>query len=231
MSKHTTSSRFSFSSRKLSILGIALVFCGVLVLVVLTLFNREGSAPNLSGHSEGEHDHEHGHEHDHSPAVSDPQVPPRKLHHVWLETHGNDQDVPTRPEGMPDDSVYLTLTGEYDQWLLGTPVEISIPQTDKAYRSIVDRIVPDEFGNTSIYAKPEQDTGEFQRLIVTYGTSQTYAYVSTSDGSYEFHGTDESGWLTPTSSLGSHIDYSKPDVLETRRDRHADTKYVPPREE
>lgn len=228
MSNQEKSGNSRFAWKTWSVFAAFAVLAGVSAYIVTTFVMQQGDSfadPHLH------HDHEHEHDHDEPTSNAEPQFPPRKLRYAWHETNPNDQDAPSLPEGMPDDSVYVTLTGEYSQWLLGTPVEISIPQTDKTYRSVVDRITPDGFGNTSIYATPDSDEKEFQRLIVTYGNDQTFAYVATSEGSYEFHGTDEAGWLTPTSSMGQHIDYSKPDVAETRRDRHANTKYVPRREE
>lgn len=163
--------------------------------------------------------------------ISEPQFPPRKLRQAWYETSARDAKMHTRPKDMPDDSTYVTLTGEYDQWLLGTPVEISIPQTGKRYRSIVDRIAPDELGNVTIFAEPDTDEEEFLRLIVNYSSTQTLAYVSTTLGSYELTGSEKGGWLTSTTSLQKRRDYTLKDLKETQRDRHADTKFVPPRED
>ena len=163
--------------------------------------------------------------------LPDPQFPPRKLRQAWYETTEKDEELFPRPENLPSDSSYVTLTGEYDQWLLGTPVEIAIPQTDKRYRSIVDQIAPDKFGNTIIHAKPDADEEEFLRLILTFSDSQTLAYVSTTLGSYELTGSDRVGWITSTNTLQERRDYSQKDVMETQRDRHATTRYVPPRED
>ena len=163
--------------------------------------------------------------------IPEPQFPPRKSHQAWYETSGKDAKLIPRPKDMPIDSSYVILTGEYDQWLLGTPVEIAIPQTGKRYRSIVDRIAPDELGNVTVYTKPDKDEEEFLRLIVTYSNTQTLAYVSTTLGSYELTGSEKGGWITSTNTLQAKRDYSYKDVLETQRDRHATTKYVPPRED
>lgn len=163
--------------------------------------------------------------------LPDEQFPPRKLRQAWYETSTEDAKLIPRPENLPDDSRYVTLPGEFDQWLLGTTVEISIPHTGKRYRSIVDRIAPDGFGNTTIYAKPDADEEEFHHLILTYSGAQTLAYVSTTLGSYELTGSEKGGWITSTNSLQERRDYSQKDVMETQRDRHATTKYVPPRED
>ncbi len=230
MSNQDKAGNARFAWKTWAVIGAVVVLAGVSAYIV-TVFVMQQSGSFADPHMHHDHEHDHDHDHDEPTSNAESQFPPRKLRYAWHETDPNDQDAPRLPEGMPDDSIYVTLTGEYSQWLLGTPVEIAIPQIDKTYKSVVDRIVPDEFGNTSIYAKPEAGEKEFQQLIVTFGKAQTFAYVATTEGSFEFHGTDEAGWLTPTSSMGQHIDYSKPDVAETRRDRHANTKYVPRRED
>ena len=161
----------------------------------------------------------------------DPEYPPRKVRQAWYKTNGKAETMVTRPLDLPIDSSYVMLTGEYDQWLLGTPVEIAIPQTGKRYRSIVDRIAPDEFGNVSIHAKPDEHEEEFLHLIVTFNSEQTLAYVTTTVGNYELNGSGRGGWVSSTSSMQKKRDFSLKDLMETQRDRHATTKYVPPRED
>lgn len=173
-------------------------------------------------------------EHIHSSVAHDhpkPQFPSRKLRQAWLERSSTAIDPIVTPPNLPKDSTYVTLAGDYEQWLIGTPVEVFIPQTKKRYRSIVHRIAPDDFGNTAIHANPAEGEDEFLQLIVTMNDSHTFAYVSTVGGSYELVGSKEGGWLIPSQSLHENIDFSVVDVLKTRRDRHANTKYVPRRED
>lgn len=158
----------------------------------------------------------------------EPEFPPRKLRQARYGSSAKDSKLIPRPENLSNDSRYVALSGEFDQWLLGTSVEVSVPQTGKRYRSIVDRIAPDQFGNTTIHAKPDSDEEEFQHLIVTYSSSQALAYVSTTLGSFELTGSEKGRWITTTHSLQKKRDYSQKDVLETQRDRHATTtRYVP----
>lgn len=157
--------------------------------------------------------------------------PDRKLRYAWQRTPVTALNEIERPENLPDESVHITLPGDYGQWLLGTPVEVEIPQTSKKFRSVVDRIVPDEFGNTKIFTKPSPDEEEFHRLIVTYTDTHTIAYVSTALGSYELTAGESGGWLIPTSSLNKRRDFSLKDTGESLRFRHTKTRYVPPRDE
>ena len=173
-------------------------------------------------------------EHSHGSSVADSataRFPERNLRYAWQKTPDTKIDELERPADLPDESVHVTLPGDYERWLLGTPVELEIPQANKKFRTVVDRIVPDDFGNTSIYAKPDADEAEFQRLIVTFNSTHTFAYVSTAQGSYELSGTNRGGWLIPTRSLDKRRDFSLKDTGETLRFRHTNTKHVPPRDE
>ena len=205
--------------------AVALVLILFLIVVYLWL--------NSDGEDESEEVAEPDPKSESSIAQVDPapQFPPRKLRRAWLEPSGTGPDGIDPPQNVSQDSTYVMLTGDYDQWLIGTPVEVVIPQTKKRYRSIVDRIAPDDFGNITIHTNPDVGEDEFLHLIMTLDNSHTFAYVSTTAGSYEFVGSKQGGWITPSSSLHQNIDYSEVDVLKTRRDRHVNTKYVSRREE
>lgn len=163
------------------------------------------------------------------PHLEEPQFPPRSARQAWFKLAAKEARLVNRPHDLPGDAAYVALTGEYEKWLLGTPVEILIPQTGKRYRSVIDRITPDEFGNTTIQGKPDANETELSSLLLTFNDTQTFAYISTNVGGYELAGSDKGGWITPTRSLQEERDYSQPDVLQTKRDRHATTQYVPPR--
>lgn len=155
-------------------------------------------------------------------------TPDRKVQYAWFET---DQTAIERPEDVPSEATYVSFNGEYEKWLIGSPVIVVILQTKKRYRAVVDRIEIDDFGNNRIFAEPDSNDDDFSRLILTVSDKQTLAYVSTEQGSYELTGTDEGGWLIPTRVLQANIDTTKKDVLGTLRNRHLNTKYVPPRED
>lgn len=161
-------------------------------------------------------------------ASSSTQTPDRKVYYAWFET---DQTAIERPEDVPSEAAYVSFNGEYEKWLIGSPVVVAIPQTKKRYRAVVDRIEIDDFGNNRIFAEPDSNEDDFSRLILTVSDGQTLAYVSTEQGSYELTGTDEGGWLIPTRVLQANIDTTKKDVLGTLRNRHLNTKYVPTRED
>lgn len=152
--------------------------------------------------------------------------PSRKTYYAWFEA---DQSTIERHEEIPTEAVYVKLHGEFDKWLIGSPVIVEIPQTKELYRTVVDRMEIDDFGNQRIWAEPDDDEEEFSQLILTVSDSETFAYVSTHDGNFELIGTSDGGWLVPTNVLQAKIDTTKKDVLGRLRDRHTNTKYVPKR--
>ena len=220
------------SRRKTNQLAIYGGIAGILILVAIGVFyvfqeeNPEISAPVVSSSLEP------------SPAISIPPVkadsardkfPPRRTQQAWFATANVDIPSATPHQELPKDSVYVRVSDTYRQWLLGTPVEIYIPQTDVTYTGLVDRIEPDGFGNTTIYAGPEPEDEVFQRLILTYNHKNTLAYVSTKEGGFEMTASNEIGLLIPSSSLRIAKDPTMPDVGTTNRDRYKDAEYVPRR--
>ena len=157
--------------------------------------------------------------------------PQRRTHQAWYlpSADADLADLPT--ENLPRGSAYVRVSKKYQQWLLGTPVEVHIPQIDKTYLAVVDRIAPDAFGNTTIHAIPSQTEEVLDRLILSFNSANTLAYVSTNEGSYELTATGEYGLLVPSSSLGVTKDPSVPDVGEQKKNRYADAEYVPRRDE
>lgn len=220
------------NKRKANQLAIYGGITGALILIAIGAFyvfqqeNPAISAPVVASPEEP------------SPAVSIPpakadsardKFPPRRTHQAWFKTANVDIPSATPDQELPKDSVYVRVSDTYRQWLLGTPVEIYIPQTDVVYKGIVDRIEPDGFGNTTIYAGPEPEDSVFQRLILTYNHKNTLAYVSTREGGFEMTASSEFGLLIPSSSLRIAKDPTIPDVGRTKRDRYKDAEYVPRR--
>lgn len=130
---------------------------------------------------------------------------------------------------LPDFAEFVDLNREFDQWLLGTPVEIQIPQTGKTYAATVDRIVPNGKTSHTIHAIPSENEQELERFIVTFNDTSTLAYVSTKAGVWELVGNAETGWIVSTQDLDASRDYSEPDLLVQNYDRYKDAEYVPRR--
>lgn len=157
--------------------------------------------------------------------------PPRKQQIAWSEIQ-IDRGLPqSKWARVPDHAVFVSLNDRFDQWLLGTPVEVQIPHIDKTYHAVVDRITPNGSTSTTIRATPDNDDQDLKRFILTFGEDQTLAYVSTNQGSWELTGDGQIGWLVSTAELKRSQDYSEPDVLNEHFDRYAGAEYVPRRNE
>ena len=218
--------------RQVNQLAIYGGIAGVLVLVVIGVFyvfvqeNSDVSTPVVASPPEP------------SSAIKIPvtkvdsardKFPPRRTQQAWFTTANVEIPSSTPNQELPKDSVYVRVSDTYRHWLLGTPVEIYIPQSDTTYTGFVDRIEPDGFGNTTIYAEPGSEDSVFQRLILTYNHKNTLAYVSTREGNFELTASSEFGLLIPSSSLRIAKDPTVPDVGTTQRDRYRDAEYVPRR--
>ncbi len=161
-------------------------------------------------------------------ATLPPNLPPRKTQIAWTKL---DKIDPAEWPNAPSQATFVRFNDRFDEWLLGSPVEIHIPPIGKTYDAIVDRITPNGLDSTTIRASPTLQEPELQRLVLTFSAKQTLAYVSTNQGSWELQGNDHTGWLVSTTSLKRAQDYSKSDVIRPIRDRYADAEYVPRREE
>ena len=157
------------------------------------------------------------------------QVPPRRVESVWTNVI-NRQDIDqTLWPNVPDHAVFVDLNGHFQQWLLGTPVNIQIPQTGKTYAARVDRITPNGSSSTTIHAAPTEEESELERLILTFSADQTLAYISSHQGNWELNGDSQTGWLVSSAKLNRSRDYSESDVRIRDYDRYANAEYVPRR--
>ena len=50
-------------------------------------------------------------------------------------------------------------------------------------------------------------------FTITVGPGNTFAHLSTPEGTYELVATGELGWLMPTANMDRHVDYSVPDYI------------------
>ena len=163
-------------------------------------------------------------------ALEHTQLPARREHDAWTTLASEYELDALRWQNVPDEAQFVKLNHDFDDWLLGTPVAIYIPQIDTTYHSTVDRIVPNELGATTIYAKPTKEEPVFRRLILTFDETNAMAFVLTHNGSWELVGEHGIGWLVSTQALKMKQDYSKPDLPNPPPFRYADAEYVPRRE-
>ena len=213
-----------------AILGLLLITI-VSVVVVLNLPSTADKKLKLAQSTSEETDST-------SLITPEPQspYPPRQTRQAWYGLNANEVNVIKGSDEFPPNTDFVKLTGDYEKWLLGTPVEILIPQIAKKFEAQVDRITPDGFGNTTIYASPKDGDADskFRQLILTYNTAAALAYVLTDEGSYEMTqlaDSDDIAHIIPTDSLHNQQDFTLEDTGTSIRDRHSDAIYVPKRQE
>ena len=217
------------STRLISVYG-SILGVGCIALVVGLVFWVDPE-PTAVRFVEDKTDHEA-----HSIASSNPpartvdgtQFPPRRVQQAWFQLGDDEQPTLAPGKKLPEGAVHVRVSDLYKEWLLGTPVEVHIPQNDETYDALVERITPDSFGNTTIHAVPNPSEEVFERLILTYDSKSTLAYVSTTVGSYELTASGDIGLLVPGSSLGVTKDPTLPDVGTSKR-WYEDAEYVPQR--
>lgn len=216
------------TTKKISGAILAIIFfAGLAGIVGLLLLTPPKTANEEEAHAHSE-EHVHAEESTRTTEVANP-YPPRKTRSAWHTVSAEFVDEIDRPEQLSEDATFVQLTGDYNQWLLGTPVKVSIPQLNVTFNSVVHKIKPNGVGKTTIYTSPVHDEHMFRSMILTYDETHTLAYVQTEQGSFELEGEGNSGWITPTSSKNEKRDYTAKDVHETLRHRHINTEYVPPR--
>ncbi|MCY3626475.1 MAG: hypothetical protein F4039_09965 [Gammaproteobacteria bacterium] len=168
--------------------------------------------------------------------LSEPQspYPPRQTRSAWYGLSDNEIESIKESSTYPPETEYVKLTGEYDKWLLGTPVEVLIPHIPETFEALVERIKPNGFGSTTIYAGPANQEDVFEQLIITYSATGALAQVQTTAGSYEMSqlvGSDDIAGIIPSEVLHNNQDFTLEDTGKALRDRHSDAIYVPRREE
>lgn len=225
----------SLSSKKLwvcAVICIMLIATITIVLVVSQPFGSTNDAPNQSQTAKATLELESQTKSE----LSEPQspYPPRQTRSAWYSLSDDEIEAVKESSKYPPETAYVKLTGEYDKWLLGTPVEVLIPHVAETFDALVEKIKPNGFGSTTIYAGPANSGGEFEQLIFTYWATGALAQVQTSAGSYEMSqlvGSDDIAAITPSEILHNNQDFTLEDTGKAFRDRHSDAIYTPRRED
>ena len=153
--------------------------------------------------------------------------PPRQTYVAWEHDQSRDyRDLDTFSR-VPDHASFVRLDGKFDQWLLGSPIELYIPQTDQFFSAIVDEIKPNGPGSTIVRASASEGEDIFERMILTFGPGHTMAYIATTKDNWEVNGNDELAWVVSSSKLQISRDYSMDDVRHRDTFRYANAEYVP----
>ena len=105
-------------------------------------------------------------------------------------------------------------TGAFDSesWRIGDRLVFTIPQLGATYRPTIDEI-DDGPGARAFLGKIAGPHGLRRRFVVTVGHGSLFAYIDTSQGSYEMAAYAEYGWLVPSTSMMASFDFTAPDYI------------------
>ena len=125
----------------------------------------------------------------------------------------NQSDMPEIPNDHGDvvDAVPLKLNLH---WALnvavGDEITVGIPQLSSRYTVIVDNL---KIHLGSIKTLTASTPGSAIEVSMTLGERNTFASISTPEGSYDFVGNVTHGWLMPSANMDHPGDYKKPDYV------------------
>ena len=107
-------------------------------------------------------------------------------------------------------------TTELRRLVRGDVISITVPQSGARYSATVEKTKLHVGGIKTVHARQLEPERPFT-LLLTLGRKNTFAHLSTIEGSYELVGNTEAGWLMPSANMDQHVDYSKPDYVLPKR--------------
>lgn len=150
-------------------------------------------------------------ENDSVPAAAAPLAPPALWHPVDVDSV-DANDIPPYKEVVKDRALVRLADGPR-AWAVGDRVSITIPQLGETYQPLIERVRPGP-GNIRAYIGTLVERAGYRHsFVVTVGSRNTFANLSTPLGLYELVGNDKLGWLMPIANMDQHVDYSKSDIL------------------
>ncbi len=100
------------------------------------------------------------------------------------------------------------------KWLskiaLGDNILLSIPQIDFELLLVVTQVKSRVRGIKVITATGIEESAD---LLLTLGSSSTFANIDTLKGTYELVGSASFGWLMPSANMDPNVNYAKPDYV------------------
>ena len=125
---------------------------------------------------------------------------------------GTVAELPAYKETVRD-RVLVRIAGLPAEWRVGQRIAVPIPQLDETFTPVIERVKPGPNGTRSYIGSLTEVPGRVHRFTITVGPRNTFAHLSTPDGTYELVATGELGWLMPAANMDRHVDYSVPDVV------------------
>ena len=122
------------------------------------------------------------------------------------------EDLPAYKE-VVQDRILVRIADFPGRWRVGQRIAIPIPQLNEVFTPVIERIQSGPAGTRSYIGTLTEVAGRNHRFTITVGPRNTFAHLSTPDGTYELVATGELGWLMPTANMDRHVDYSVPDFV------------------
>ncbi len=122
------------------------------------------------------------------------------------------------PERVPEykeiveGRVLVELSAGMWSWREGDRITIAVPQIGAVYEPTIDR-VETALGNNRSYVGRLIEAEFPYSFVITVGQRNTFANLSTPQGSFELVGDTQLAWLMPVANMDQHVDYSQPDYF------------------
>ena len=120
------------------------------------------------------------------------------------------------PERIPEykeiveGRVLVELSTGMWSWGVGDRITLAVPQIGAVYNPVIDR-VETALGNNRSYVGRLIEAEFPYSFVITVGQRNTFANLSTPQGSFELVGDTQLAWLMPVANMDQHVDYSQPD--------------------
>ena len=121
-------------------------------------------------------------------------------------------EVPEYKEVVQDRAL-VRIADDTGGWRVGQRIAVPIPQLNEIFTPVIERIQLGPNGTRAYVGTLTMAAGRAHRFTITVGPRNTFAHLSTPDGTYELVATGELGWLMPTANMDRHVDYSVPDFV------------------
>ena len=111
------------------------------------------------------------------------------------------------------DRVLVRIVDTPGEWRVGQRIAIPIPQLNEVFTPVIERIQSGPSSNRSYIGTLTEVAGRNHRFTITVGPRNTFAHLSTPDGTYELVAAGELGWLMPTANMDRHVNLSVSDFV------------------
>ena len=129
---------------------------------------------------------------------------------LWTVVDPSDYaDLPPQPM-MAEDLRLVRISADFGQLRTGDRLAIAIPQLERTYRPIIERIERGPAGSLSYLGTLAEHRGRQLAFVVTVGASSLFARLDTPEGTFDLAANKTLGWLTPAAGKASRADYSEP---------------------